>query len=87
MPKAEIPGNTINFDPQDGSIPQRTRLALHIGWDKDGGHVQVGVVGYDPETGLRRDIGGVFMDMDWAETNRAIKGLREARDGSSGKPE
>jgi hypothetical protein len=88
MPKRVIFGQTIQFDAGDGD-PQETALSLHIGWDNGlpAGGVQVGITGTDPGTGLPRDIGGVFIQLDWAAINAAIKGLREARDGAHGKPE
>lgn len=87
MPKREIIGDIINWDNGDGD-PQRTQLKLRIGWDNGlpAGGVQVGVVGVDPDTGLPRDLGGVYVTLDWAAINQAIIAMRDGRDGSHGKP-
>jgi len=85
MPKAMIIGDTITLD--DYAEPLTTKLSLHIGWDNGmpAGGVKLGIRGVDPETD-EPNMSSVFITLDWAAINRAIIKLREARDGTYGRP-
>lgn len=82
----------LGLDPNpapDGDDPEelRLQLALQLTWIRDGGHVTVGVIGHDHESGRQHDVGGYHAALDWAASNRAIRKFRVARDQSHGSPE
>lgn len=76
-----------NLPADDPSAEVSLQLALALTWVRDGGAVNVGIIGHDHETGTEHDVGGFYLTLDWAAANKLIKKTRVARDQSHGSPE
>lgn len=83
LPDAEL-DDAVGPDPDDTVTLQ---LALVLTWVRDGGRVTVGIVGHNHDTGADYDVGGYYLDLDWAAANKAVRKFRVARDQSHGSPE
>lgn len=76
----------VTTDPAAAGETQ-LQLRVALGWERDGGHVVLGVEGYDHARGRAVDLGGLRLTLDWTGCNRLIAKLRVARDQSHGAPE
>lgn len=64
----------------------RGQRAVVIHWTRDAGFIQLGPAAR-AEDGTDVDVPGHWIDLNWAQTNRLIRFLRNARDQAFGKPE
>lgn len=96
MPK-EIVYAEKTYDGMTG-LPYMPASYVHVGWVKDGCHVQVATVSpagaiapFDTERGEHVIAGGLepgwFIDLDREGINQLIRNLRKARDAAFGRDE
>jgi hypothetical protein len=71
----------------DPAVPVvRGQHAVAVHWTRGGGFVQLGPTAR-AEDGTDVEVPGHWVDLDWAQTNRLIRFLRNARDQAFGRPE
>lgn len=68
------------------SATVRGQRALAVHWTRGAGVVRLGPTAR-AEDGTDVPVPGHWVDLDWAQTNRLIRFLRNARDQAFGKPE
>ena len=67
--------------------PVRAQLCASVYWTRDGGLVSVSVGAREATTAEQLAVPGYHVDLDWNDTNRLVKFLRNARDQAFGRPE
>lgn len=98
MPKETIDSRFVGevlTDPRDGSQVHTECTYLHVGWTKERDHVEMAVRAHvhGPDSpGYQAEVppgtgDGLFVQLDRAGINRAIRALRTARDQAYGRDE
>lgn len=90
MPKEVIrdafDGNDYRIIENDGSETLQTFVGnfLQVGWDRNAGHVQAGVLQGGDHDESKKPGRGLYVQLDRPGINRLIRLLRKARDAAYG---